>query len=1020
MGRRVSLMSIAVVTVLALSSLGVLVAVAPGPTAGRGLSGASIGGAAAELGVPGFSPGSGIPSVPSLGHIHPDVPGYVFILPDGALSGAPSPPITITGDVYTLTADYTGAIVDERNGSTFDGQDFTLTSNSVLGFGFQVNTSSDVTVEDLYETGATRGFEVVNSTQVVIQYSQVNGTAGLGFGAVDSSWVSADDDTADGTIDYGFAANDSYDVTWEDDATLGNRVGFIAVYSNTVNAFYDQGNAEEYGAVMVYGTGFEAEYDSFLADTTDGVDLVLSSAVYIYDLTTTGSAVGLYADYGSGLSVEASTLTDSTIDGATIEDFDGSSVSDTNLSGAAVTGLLVSYGSYDEFEDDVASQCGINGVVAENLSESTISDLVADHDGWNGLYLGDDSNVDVVGSTFNDIPGGNGTFFKTTADYTFSDDVWQGDDVGLYTVGTHDGWVEFSNASDDGVAFFFVDDVQPYSEYNNLFNDSNGIVYVGSVDFTSYDDNVTQAGVGIVLEVTADGDIEFDSVYRVTTNAYYVLQDIGSLISSSTARNVGADAFVVTAGTGTELAYDQATNVTDVAYVLEGVQAESLLGSNATDAHVGFAILGSSNVNVSGNWFDNDTIDFEIPAASVGLSEIVWNNFLGGGGWEFDATGAPSNAVTFDEGYPGGGNYWSNHTAPDQYQGPGQNVPGRDGIVDTPMNISLLGGFVDHYPLTRPIDTDNLTVVFVEHGLPTGTPWGIQFGPGDSGNSTSTGLSFWLGSAAYRNITYLVYAPAGWRPSAIGGTIEFTGAREEIDVNFSAVTYPTTFAATGLAGGSSWQVVVDGTPYSATGSSLVVPLANGTHAYTVEPVAGYVVQPRSGNLTVNGTGPTVTIGFTAVLYSVSFQETGLPSGTSWSVTFGGTTESATTASIEFSVANGSYAYTVGNVSGYGVTPGSGHQLIAGPGASVTVVYTATPASTLASSALLYGLLAAVVVLAALVVLLLVRGRRKPAAAGVGAWSPPAGAATPPPTSPGAGGPPSGAVAPPPPPDWKET
>jgi len=50
----------------------------------------------------------------------------------------------------------------------------------------------------------------------------------------------------------------------------------------------------------------------------------------------------------------------------------------------------------------------------------------------------------------------------------------------------------------------------------------------------------------------------------------------------------------------------------------------------------------------------------------------------------------------WDNGYPSGGNYWSDYTAVDNFSGPGQNVPGSDGIGDTPYAFT---GNQDNYPL---------------------------------------------------------------------------------------------------------------------------------------------------------------------------------------------------------------------------------------------------------------------------------------------------------------------------------
>ncbi|MGC8620271.1 MAG: InlB B-repeat-containing protein, partial [Thermoplasmata archaeon] len=52
------------------------------------------------------------------------------------------------------------------------------------------------------------------------------------------------------------------------------------------------------------------------------------------------------------------------------------------------------------------------------------------------------------------------------------------------------------------------------------------------------------------------------------------------------------------------------------------------------------------------------------------------------------------------------------------------------------------------------------------------------------------------------------------------------------------------------------------------------------------------------------------------LYSITFTESGLPSGTSWSVTLNGTTLSSTNSTITFQEPNGTYSYTIAPISGY--------------------------------------------------------------------------------------------------------
>jgi len=62
--------------------------------------------------------------------------------------------------------------------------------------------------------------------------------------------------------------------------------------------------------------------------------------------------------------------------------------------------------------------------------------------------------------------------------------------------------------------------------------------------------------------------------------------------------------------------------------------------------------------------------------------------------------GDQESSSQWDNDYPSGGNYWNDYTGEDDYSGPDQDIPGSDGIGDTPYAIS---GNQDNYPLMEPI-----------------------------------------------------------------------------------------------------------------------------------------------------------------------------------------------------------------------------------------------------------------------------------------------------------------------------
>ena len=180
-------------------------------------------------------------------------------------------------------------------------------------------------------------------------------------------------------------------------------------------------------------------------------------------------------------------------------------------------------------------------------------------------------------------------------------------------------------------------------------------------------------------------------------------------------------------------------------------------------------------------------------------------------------------------------------------------------------------------------------------------------------------------------------------------------------------------------------MTLGGSTVSSTTSTITFTEPNGTYAYTITDVPGWhqTTLPYTGSVMVNGAAvPEPTLAFTQVTYTVTFTESGLPSGTSWSVTLGGSTVSATTSTITFSEPNGTYSYTVGSVSGYTASPSSGPTAVSGSSPSpLTVSFTSTSSSSSGLSPWIYVIIGVVIAAVVVGVLIgLMRHRRPPAAA----------------------------------------
>jgi len=140
----------------------------------------------------------------------------------------------------------------------------------------------------------------------------------------------------------------------------------------------------------------------------------------------------------------------------------------------------------------------------------------------------------------------------------------------------------------------------------------------------------------------------------------------------------------------------------------------SIVGNNITNNALGINIIGSSNNRFYHNNFIGNTQQVYI--------DLGYANF-------------------WDDGYPSGGNYWSDYTGVDKYSGSNQGEPSSDGIGDTPYVIDANNQ--DRYPLM----------------VQWGTPYPYYDWPLTQHDARRTGYSTSL--APNTNSTLWIYATGG-------------------------------------------------------------------------------------------------------------------------------------------------------------------------------------------------------------------------------------------------------------------
>ena len=131
---------------------------------------------------------------------------------------------------------------------------------------------------------------------------------------------------------------------------------------------------------------------------------------------------------------------------------------------------------------------------------------------------------------------------------------------------------------------------------------------------------------------------------------------------------------------------------------LEWVTTHTVRNNTITNNQEAGIYLRESRNNVfTDNIVKNDK-DGIVLTSDSNYNKLYHNNFIDNTSQGFTVN---SDTNTWDNGYPSGGNYWSNYAGVDVKGGPNQDQSGSDGIGDTPHTFS--GPNQDNYPLMNPM-----------------------------------------------------------------------------------------------------------------------------------------------------------------------------------------------------------------------------------------------------------------------------------------------------------------------------
>ncbi len=222
---------------------------------------------------------------------------------------------------------------------------------------------------------------------------------------------------------------------------------------------------------------------------------------------------------------------------------------------------------------------------------------------------------------------------------------------------------------------------------DNHINSTEHGVYIGYIFYFGYymtgNSTLVMGNIGAsgnIINSTNNG-IHFQNIGSIADRLYNdALFTMGNISVNDNVVDCGGDAIHIS-----NIEPFGITVYDNASFTMDTIEFD---GNTIGSGDAGMRLTNLENATIRDNVIQNCHHGiYLIDAVNNHIYHNVFNNTVN----------AYSNWINiWDNGYPSGGNYWSDYNGTDNYMGPGQNLTGTDGIGDTPYTIQI--GNQDQYP----------------------------------------------------------------------------------------------------------------------------------------------------------------------------------------------------------------------------------------------------------------------------------------------------------------------------------
>ena len=614
--------------------------------------------------------------------------GTVYIRADGSIDPPDAPITTVDNVTYTLTDNITcsaDGIVIERNNTIVEGANHVLLGSG-YGNGITITDRDNLTLRNMMIKNFSYGVFVRGSTNNKIIRNNISCSRAIDIEMYVMRYENTSSLIAENKIEY---------------REWGVRFSHISnnvLQENNISCS-DPYSSDSTG-VKLYCSSSNLITQNRIMDGQQGITLDDSAFNYIDQNIISTSRSWRYGET-CGISLESSTL---------------NVISDNNIT-SNFYGLLIAH-SYEGYRNAIYHNNFINNtysVKIENFPDNA----------WDigypsgGNYWSDYNGSDLLSGPFQNETGSDGIgdtpyiIDENNMDKYPLMEPWSPIPQEVIYIRA-DGSIDPEDAPirQEGDIYILTEDINGSItlEKDNIILDGGGntLLGTGAFDskgiFLSERDNVTIKNVEVRAFCT--GIVISDALnckmYRNrVVNNLYALRIHQSSNNSLVENNLIGSIFM---GIWLEHCSDSwiyRNNITSDNYGL--ILSSSLRNVIHKNEIIGNTALGAGLSDSSNNTISGNTVRYNyygICLYSSSYNHICYNSFINNV-WQAKVYGN-SSANIWDDGYPSGGNYWSDYIGVDLFKGSNQDQPGSDGICDAEYAIDANN--TDRYPFMAPVN----------------------------------------------------------------------------------------------------------------------------------------------------------------------------------------------------------------------------------------------------------------------------------------------------------------------------